>query len=57
MWDLSSPTRDQTHISSIVRWILNHWTTGKSQGYLIQRREKSRGSGIGMEVLNCNCPL
>ena len=27
MWDLSSLTRDQTCISSIGRWILNHWTT------------------------------
>ena len=26
-WDLSSPTRDQTPVSCIVRWILNHWTT------------------------------
>ena len=27
MWDVSSPTRDQTHIPCIVRWIFNHWTT------------------------------
>ena len=29
MWDLSSLTRDQTHIppSCIVRWILHHWAT------------------------------
>ena len=26
MWNLSSLTRDQTHISSIVRQSLNHWT-------------------------------
>ena len=25
--DLSSPTRDQTHVPCISRWILNHWTT------------------------------
>ena len=25
----SSQTRDQTHISCIGRWILNHWTTRK----------------------------
>jgi len=24
MWDLSSPTKDQTHILCIERWILNH---------------------------------
>ena len=29
MWDLSSLTRDQTHVPSIGRWILNHWTTRK----------------------------
>ena len=27
MWDLSSPTRDWTSVSSIGRRILNHWTT------------------------------
>ena len=27
MWDLSSPTRDQTLVLCTVRWILNHWTT------------------------------
>ena len=25
--DLSSQTRDRTHVSFIGRWILNHWTT------------------------------
>ena len=27
MWELSSPTRDGTHVPCIDRWILNHWTT------------------------------
>ena len=27
MWDLSSPTRDWTHVPCIGRQILNHWTT------------------------------
>ena len=27
MWDLSSLTRDRTHIPYSGRWILNHWTT------------------------------
>ena len=27
MWDLSSLTRDQTHVLYIGRQILNHWTT------------------------------
>ena len=26
-WDLSSPTRDQTHVPCIIRWIFNQWTT------------------------------
>ena len=26
MWDLSSPTRDWTHVPCIARWILYHWT-------------------------------
>ena len=26
-WDLSFPTRDETPIPCIARWILNHWTT------------------------------
>ena len=29
MWDLSSPTRDQTCIPCIGRQLLNHWTTGE----------------------------
>ena len=27
MWDLSSQTRDRTHVSFIGSWILDHWTT------------------------------
>ena len=27
MWDLISPTRDQTYIPCFRRWILKHWTT------------------------------
>ena len=30
MWDLSSSTRDQTHVPCIGRRILNCWTTRKS---------------------------
>ena len=26
LWDLHSPTRDQTCVPCIGRWILNHWT-------------------------------
>ena len=27
MWNLSTPTWDQTNIPCIGRWILNHWAT------------------------------
>ena len=27
MWDLISPTSDQTYVLYIARWILNNWTT------------------------------
>ena len=33
MWDLSSLTRDLTHVSCIARQILNHWTSGKTPLY------------------------
>ena len=34
MWDPSSPTRDWAHVPCIARWILNHWTPGKSRNSL-----------------------
>ena len=27
MWDISSPTRDRSHVPCIGRWIPNHWAT------------------------------
>ena len=27
MWDLSSPTRDQTHTLTLQEWCFNHWIT------------------------------
>ena len=27
IWDLSSLTRDETHVPCVGRWILSHWTT------------------------------
>ena len=33
-WDLSSLIRDQTHIPSIGRQVLNHWTTREIPGLL-----------------------
>ena len=48
MWDLTSPTRDQTCAPCIARWILNHWTTrevpslGAFNGYLVTVQPLSR---------------
>ena len=33
MWNFSSQTKDWIHTPCIVRWSLNHWTTGKSLFY------------------------
>ena len=30
MWNLSSPSRDETHVPCVARWIRNHWTTRES---------------------------
>ena len=38
LWDLSSPTRDQTCVPCIGRWILNHWTTREAQDALVLRK-------------------
>ena len=32
--DLSSPTRDQTHVPWISRWILNRWTTREAHLFI-----------------------
>ena len=34
IWNVSTLTRDQTHLPCIARWILNHWTTREVPGYL-----------------------
>ena len=36
MWDLSSASRDRTHVRCVARWIHNHWTSReKSLGYFL----------------------
>ena len=35
MWDLSSPTRDQTCVPCIGRQILNHWTAREVPNFLL----------------------
>ena len=36
-WDVSSPTRDQTHTPCIGRWSLNHWITRQVPGAILQQ--------------------
>ena len=47
-WDLSSLTRDRTHVPCIRRWILHHWNTREVPGlgcrwalgpWLVRRKE------------------
>ena len=52
MESLSSPTRDQTYIPCVARWILNHWTTREvpeplflSVGWLFFRFDEASRSG------------
>ena len=40
MWDLSSPSRDQTHVPCIGRWSLTHWTTRKGPMYFLNNWRK-----------------
>ena len=35
MWDLSSPTKDQTCVPCIGRWILNHWTASEVPSFVL----------------------
>ena len=35
MWDLSSPTRDQTHAPAVEAWRLNHWTAREVPGVMM----------------------
>ena len=39
VWDLSSPTRDQTLTPCTGRWILNHWTTREVPWHYFQERK------------------
>ena len=34
MWDLGSPTRDQTHVPCITKWILNPWPSREVPQFL-----------------------
>ena len=58
MWDLSFPTRDQTHTPYFGRWILNYWTAREVPHLLFQMasgwRETRRFQGARRETGNSN---
>ena len=47
LWHLSSPTRDQTCIPCVGRWILNHWTTREVPWLLVMREKRNLGKAQG----------
>ena len=50
MWDLSSPTRDQTCISCIGRQILNHWTTREVRPESLVPEDTSPNNTVNVNV-------
>ena len=58
MWDLSSPTKDRTRVSCVVRWILNHWTTREvpllflNSKYSFPNRPHWRAVSLGISSKN-----
>ena len=51
MWHLSSPTRDQTRIPCIGRWILNHWTTREVPPVRFLTVDSKRGKQLFSYIL------
>ena len=50
MWDLSSPTRDQTYISCIGRQILNPWTTREVRPESLVPEDTSLNNTVNINV-------
>ena len=51
-WDLSSPTRDQTHTPVFKAWSVNHWTTRKvPENYDSEPKPSSTGPLISFLIL------
>ena len=46
MWDLSSLTRDRTHVLCIARQILNHWTDREVPESLLENQLLMSGLGL-----------
>ena len=52
LWDLSSSTRDRTHIPCIERWSLNHWTARQVPDYT-HFGEKKNGPITASSIILC----
>ena len=50
---ISFATRDQTHTYCIIRQSLNHWTAGKSQEWLFERKNNSYIEQIRTKMRRC----
>ena len=55
MWDLSSLTRDRTHVPCIARWIPYHWTTREVPTWM--DLEVIMLSGISQTVKDKYCAI
>ena len=57
MWDLSSPTRDWTHVVCIARQILNQWTPGKSHedSFIKNKQTTTEKNRKTVEKINYIC--
>ena len=57
IWDLSSPTKDQTHIPCTGRWVLNLWTTRNSLDTGSLKRNEKLKESLGWAVIQYKgCP-
>ena len=57
IWDLSSPTKDRTHIPCTGRWVLNLWTTRDSLDTGSLKRNERLKKSLGWAVIQYKgCP-
>ena len=55
MWDLSSPTRDRTHIPCVGRRTPNHWTTKEVLGWAVLNTARYALGLFSWPVSRCWC--
>ena len=57
MWDLSSLTRNRTHVPYISRWILNHWTIRKMHQLFLESESDHKDAKesvlMNLRVMGC----